>query len=58
VVNLMAMFLHFTRQTRFVSRMMADHIQRLQASLGADDVDREAPRAQAELAAPATAAPC
>ena len=54
----MAMYLHFTHQTRFVSRMMADHIQRLQASLGADDVDREAPRAQAELAAPATAAPC
>jgi hypothetical protein len=43
VVNLMAMYLHFTRQTKFVSRVMADHIQLLQATVVGDNVDPEAP---------------
>jgi radical SAM superfamily enzyme YgiQ (UPF0313 family) len=45
VVNLMAMYLHFTRQTRFVSRVMAENIKVLQASVVGDGVDEEAPRA-------------
>jgi radical SAM superfamily enzyme YgiQ (UPF0313 family) len=43
VVNLMAMYLHFTRQTKFVSRVMADQIKLLQAGLRGDDVDQAAP---------------
>jgi hypothetical protein len=31
VVNLMAMYLHFTRQTKFVSSVMAKNIRALQA---------------------------
>jgi radical SAM superfamily enzyme YgiQ (UPF0313 family) len=58
VVNLMAMYLHFTRQTKFVSRVMAENIKVLQASVVGGHVDTEAPRAQAELAAPATVEPC
>jgi len=45
VVNLMAMYLHFTRQTKFVSGVMAENIKVLQASVVGDGVDEEAPRA-------------
>jgi radical SAM superfamily enzyme YgiQ (UPF0313 family) len=44
VVNLMAMYLHFTRQTKFVSRVMAENIKVLQASISGDDANQEAPR--------------
>jgi len=42
VVNLMAMHLHFTRQAKFVSRVMADRIQLLQATVVSEDVDKAA----------------
>jgi radical SAM superfamily enzyme YgiQ (UPF0313 family) len=38
VVNLMAMYLHFTRQTKFVSRVMAESIKGLRASVVSEDV--------------------
>ena len=41
----MGMYLHFTRQTKFVSRVMAENIKVLQASVVGDGVDEEAPRA-------------
>jgi len=41
----MGMYLHFTRQTKFVSRVMAENIKLLHASVVGEDVDNEAPRA-------------
>ncbi len=43
-VNLMAMYLHFTRQTRFVSHVMAENIKVLQAGVVGDDIDKGTPR--------------
>ncbi len=45
VVNLMAMYLHFARQTKFVSRVMVEHIEVLQASDRVEPVDAAAPGA-------------
>ncbi len=42
VVNLMARYLHFTRQPQFVSRVMAEHIKGLQAGVAGEDGDKEA----------------
>jgi hypothetical protein len=36
VVNLMAMYLHFSRQTEFVSEVMTTNIKMLQASVAGD----------------------
>ena len=41
----MAMYRHFIRQTKSVSRVMAESIMILQASDPGDDVDKKAPRA-------------
>jgi radical SAM superfamily enzyme YgiQ (UPF0313 family) len=45
LVNLMAMYLHFARQAKFVSGLMAHNIKVLQASAASDRVDQRAPRA-------------
>jgi hypothetical protein len=36
----MAMYLHFTRQTKFVSGLMAENIKVLQANVVGVDVDK------------------
>ena len=45
VVNLMAMYLHFTRRTKFVSGMMAENAKVRQFSVVGASVDKEASRA-------------
>jgi radical SAM superfamily enzyme YgiQ (UPF0313 family) len=46
VVNLMAMHLHFARQTAFVSGVMAENIRVLKAAVVGDGVDKEVPQAR------------
>jgi radical SAM superfamily enzyme YgiQ (UPF0313 family) len=51
VVNLMAMYLHFSRQTKFVSGVMAENIKALQAGVVSDPLNNRVPRAQMEVRA-------